>query len=276
VPVVPSFNSESQDTGTVARVVSLLRALAEGPPTQSIADLAEALSLPRSTVHRLLNLLKSLEIVSADPQTRQYGPGVELYRLASILASRIPLIELAMPLMREVADRCQETVLLGSYLPARRRMIFAEKVDAGGSMRYVIEMNTPVTLCCGASGTGILAFLPKEEVDLVLGEAVVSPPDGVPIEVSLLQAQLAEARQRGFAFSRSQRISGAVGIAAPIFDARSQVVGDLCLTIPEFRFDPNSVDSLAQLLLDAATKLSHLLGRPSEPQMAVSNDKEGT
>ena len=45
--------------GTVARVVQIVRHLAEGPEDWALADLADALGLPRSTTHRLLQLLQS-------------------------------------------------------------------------------------------------------------------------------------------------------------------------------------------------------------------------
>ena len=68
----------SETRGTVARVIDILRHLAEGPEDWALADLATALELPRSTTHRLLQLLQTQGIVEADPLSRRYRPGVEL------------------------------------------------------------------------------------------------------------------------------------------------------------------------------------------------------
>src|ERR1700730_9832348 len=52
--------------GTVVRVVDLLRSFAEGPAQWSLSEIAERVALPRSTTHRLLQLLRSQGFVDAD------------------------------------------------------------------------------------------------------------------------------------------------------------------------------------------------------------------
>jgi DNA-binding IclR family transcriptional regulator len=39
-------------------------------------------------------------------------------------------------------------------------------------------------------------------------------------------------------------VAGAVGLAAPIFDRRGKVMGDVCVTIPQARADDGSKERL--------------------------------
>ncbi len=53
-----------------------------------------------------------------------------------------------------------------------------------------------------------------------------------------------------------QRSQGAVGFGAPLFDAAGDVFGDVCITIPEGRFDPAQEPKLGGLLVSAAADIS--------------------
>jgi DNA-binding IclR family transcriptional regulator len=61
-----------------------------------------------------------------------------------------------------------------------------------------------------------------------------------------------DVRQRGYAITISQRIEGAVGIAAPIFCAGGQVLGSVGISMPEQRFRPDMEPRLAQSVCDCA------------------------
>ena len=70
-----------------------------------------------------------------------------------------------------------------------------------------------------------------------------------------LEAALAQSGKAGFAISQGERLVGAVGIAAPIFDTQDQVVGSLQLTIPEHRFVRRRVREVANLVKQNADRL---------------------
>jgi DNA-binding IclR family transcriptional regulator len=135
--------------------------------------------------------------------------------MASLLSTRMPIVRLATPLLQEITAQCDETALLGLYLPDRRQMIFAAKVDSRHPVRYVLEMNVPLSPCWGATGRGILAYLPESEIDQILSPEERSLVTGEVINADAVRRELAEIRQRGYAFTHGQRIPGAVGIAVP-------------------------------------------------------------
>lgn len=59
------------------------------------------------------------------------------------------------------------------------------------------------------------------------------------------------------------RLAGAaidMGRSAPFFDERGQVCGNVMLTVPHFRFDPENHASHLQLLREAAAALTSRLG----------------
>jgi len=255
-----------ETTGTVARVALLLRCLAEGDGPQTVAALAERMDLPRSTVHRLLNLLRAEDFVAAGDGTRRYAPGPELYRVAALVTAQRDVPALAGPIMRRVVEACNETCLLGLLLPAQGRMMFAAEVPSGHPLGYRIDLLVPLSLAWGASGRAILAFLDPERIEAVLAAEGPSPVTGasLPPREELL-ADLARVRDEGYAYTRGQKIPDSRGIAAPVFSADGRVTASLCLTIPELRFDTAQQPALAALVRDGARELSELLGARPAP-----------
>src|SRR3546814_14265980 len=79
----------------------------------------------------------------------------------------------------------------------------------------------PVPLYWGASGKAILAFLPDDEIEQILRREGASPASGEkPPSLRARMAELREVRERGYAISEGQKLPGARGVAAPVFDAK--------------------------------------------------------
>jgi DNA-binding IclR family transcriptional regulator len=252
---------EPPSTGTVARAVAVLRALAETDGDATVAGLAARLGLPRPTVHRLLGLLREQGMVDAHESTRTYAVGQEFFRIAALVTKRQQLGALARPEMERIVDACGETCLLGVYLPAHRQMMFAEEAPSVHPLGYRVDMLTPISLVWGASGRAILAFRPEGDIDEILRVEGPSPVTGARLpSAATTHDELAQVRAQGYAYTQGQKIPGSRGVAAPILAADGWAVGSLCLTIPEMRFDDGSAPRLGELLMEHASIVSGLLG----------------
>ncbi|GAC1548710.1 MAG: IclR family transcriptional regulator [Beijerinckiaceae bacterium] len=226
-----------------------------------VRELASALSVSPSGAHRLLSILVEEGMVRHDATSARYSVGVELYRLANIAAARAPIRQVALKHMRKLVDACNETALLGIYDRGRQDMIFAASIESTHPLRYAIELNHWLPVHTGASGLAIMAFLTASEVASIIERTRLAPATSLSITESYrLELQLQKIREQGCALTRGQRIPGAVGLAAPIFSSDGEVVGDVCLTIPDQRFDPASEAKLLDLLMNCTSCITEEIG----------------
>jgi DNA-binding IclR family transcriptional regulator len=260
---------DASSAGTVARVVQLLACLAEADGPVSIKFLCQNLKLPASTVHRLLGLLSEQGMVERSADRPSYAAGLELIRIASLLASKVSIVDVAKPFMRAVVRECDETCCLLQYLPERRKVMALHAEFPSHPLRYRIEVYQPHALLWGATGRAVLAFLPPNEIEAAIRDNETSPATGasLPPHKALL-ADLAEIKRRGYALTLGQKIPGAVGIGAPVFNSERRVIGSLCMTIPEIRFNRKAEARLSQMLIRQAGELSRTLGYTPLPQAA--------
>lgn len=258
----PIAQTKLETSGTVERVIKLLAVLADSGEGVAISMLSETLSLPASTVHRLLNLLRKQGIVEWHAGTRHYGIGTEFFRISAKVVAAVDITRLAQPYLDEIVKEFNETMLLGLYLPGQKAMSFAARADGSLMLRYRVDLHEPLPLIWGASGKSILAYLPDDVVTEISATASASPASGLlpPTHEALLE-ELAQIRACGISVTESEKLAGARGIAAPIFSHHG-VVGCLCLTCPRDRAPTERVSLMVHKIAESAAALSGVLGAP--------------
>ena len=256
--------------GTVQRVVEVLRFFAERREA-TLKELSMALSLAPSTCHRLLDLLGREGLIEQEGVHRRYHVGMEMFRISALIQSRDDIRTIARPLLRQLADSCDETCVLSLYLPTEGKIFFAERVDSSRVLRYQVAMNKPVSVLWGASGRAVLAFLDSGSVDRIYKAEGRAPGSGeaLPARRSL-EKDLAMVRERGYDVTHGQKISGAVGISAPVFGISGSVIGSLCITVSETRINAKDYSRLGALVRSSAERLSQAVGSPRNQNLVAS------
>jgi DNA-binding IclR family transcriptional regulator len=226
-----------------------------------VRDLADATGISPSATHRVLRSMRDLGLVRDGNTRGRYRVGPDLLRLAVLLAQRSDAARIARPVLAETAARIGETIVLALYSPARRKFSAVDAVESTHTIRYIWEtLRDWSDLHQGASGKGILAFLPDEERESILASLPDAVPGLVPQTKAALRADLAKARAQGFVISHGERFAGAVGISAPIRDAAGRVIGDIIAAWPDNRTDPEKEHRVASEVLAGADRISADLG----------------
>jgi IclR family acetate operon transcriptional repressor len=223
--------------------------------TWGVRQVAREMNTSPSTIYRIFQIFESRDLVTKSEDGR-YTPGLELFRICQVFSQRLSPVKIAKPHLEKLAIACGETVLLAAYGAKRGQMIVIDIIDAPHPLRWVVSTNQWRTVHSGATGLAILAFLPEDERQAIYHRGLERFTDQTLATPENLELEAAKIRARGYAYSRGQRARGAVGLAAPIFDAGGDVFGDVCLTIPEGRFDPSHEPKLGSLLVSTAAAIS--------------------
>jgi DNA-binding IclR family transcriptional regulator len=263
-PETASVVQVSSAEGPVRRTIRLMTAIADAGGPVTIQSLAQRLELPPSTVHRLLQVLRDEGLVERHSRRAEYRIGPGWYRMAARVVEGMDAVQLARPVVRRVGETAGEACLFGLYLAREHALTFVVRHRSPHPLGYRVTMNEPLALAWGASGKAILAHLPDPTIAEVLAGLGPSPAAGVDAEPNALQEELTRLRSEPYVISHGERLPGAVGIAAPVFDAGARVVGSICLTIPEARFDRDKTGSLGELVRREADALSAALGAPTD------------
>ena len=248
-----------KETGTVRRVLLLLSCLADhqGDSAQS---LAARLNLPRSTVHRLLAMLRANGFADSEASS-SFEPGPELFRIAGRLGARMPYRKLAEPYLQVLSAEFHETSILALLLREQLKMYYAAKGSPADPMRYNIELGALEPLVWGATARVLLAHLSEQEIAAALKRREPSPARQLEPDEAEVRDSLRQIRRDGYGITHAHRTLNTVGIAAPFFDGEGKVAGSLGFLIPEFRWANSPKDLVEQIGKDVA-RARVILGAP--------------
>jgi IclR family transcriptional regulator, acetate operon repressor len=253
----------------MARWLTVLEAFTE-QAEWGIRDLAAATGLSRSSVHRIVAEMHELGLLAPAASAGRSEVGPTLLGLAVGLTEGADVLRAAAPILDDLRDETGETAILTLYDPARRQFRAVAAAESAHPIRYIWgSLRDWSDVHLGASGKGILAFLPEPEQERVL--AALPEPltrDGAAARARLGQA-LRVAAGDGWVVSHGERFAGAVGVAAPVRDAAGRVIGDVLLGWPDNRTDAAKELAAAQAARRAAERLSAALGySPDRPRSA--------
>lgn len=243
-------------SGTVTRILAILSVIAEAGGSVGVTDIATALSLPMSTSHRLLDLLRSAGFVERDAAQRRYRLGLKFLRIASLVMQNTSFAKLCQPALERITAQTGETALYCEYLLDHHMAAYAAKSDSTHSLRYRLRLFESAPVECGASGLAILSFLPSHVRVRVCATPRPSPLTGKSLSSSALAAQIETTRRKGFAFNNEDKLPASIGIAVPVRMSDERPIGSLTLTIPESRFVKSKLKTYVALLTEEAKSLS--------------------
>lgn len=244
---------------SLRKALLILDALRDSEVDLSARDLAARLDLPKSTAQRLLQTLEQSRMATQDPATRKYGLGPHTLTLGMAYRDRLDLRNVALPHMRRLRDKVQETV--GLSVPVGAARMFIEEVQSQSELRAHSELGQPYPLWMGAPGRVLLADLPDDERCRILHDADESAWRVVaPATREGFLDILAVIRDRGHDRACDETIAGISAVAVPVRDATGRVSAALSVSGPSARMSPATMDSVLPDVLQAADAISRALG----------------
>lgn len=249
-PLAPTSSSE--------RSLRLLDVLAERGSPMSLADLVQALDLPKATVHRICMQLMESGYLARDLNERDFGVGPSLRRLAMNTLNHGVLRglrhEVLSSLVAQVGETCNFTTLDGASV------LYLDRVEAPWPWRLTLDVGARVPLHCTASGKLFLAHLPEHQREAILSTLDLQPiTEHSIVTVEALRKECVFIRERGYAFDREEFVLGLVAIAIPVRDTAGEVRAALAVHAPTARMPLEKALQRLPALHSAAERMKALL-----------------
>lgn len=221
----------------------------------SVAELADELGIPSSTVYRYIRSLRDYALIEESQGT--YVPGWRLMEISGQHLTHTRLVGLGTKHLDQLTYQTSETSVLA--VRAGSQAICLRQVQSPHPDRYAFRINELLPLHAGAGQRLLLAFAPKPIVDIVLSQ--MQPYSAKTPDVQTLPDLLVQARRNGFTVSRGEFQKGAVAVSVPVF-ADGEIACSLTLAGPEERCSSEEwLRRSLRLLKDAADELGQELGK---------------
>jgi len=247
------FHIYSLEKGT--KVLELLAEKGE----LSVTKVAELLGLNRTGSHRFLSTLRELGYVEKNQENR-YQLSFKILELGMKMANRFEIRREARPYMQQLSLAFRETVNLG--LREGLDILHLDKIDS----LEILRMDTPVgsraPAYCTALGKASLAFLPQNELDILLNGVKLKAygPNTITSKKKLRQ-ELEKIRNQGYAIDDEELAYGLRCVAAPIFDHTGLARYSISVAGPAMRITEKRMQQIQKTVRKVCSELSRRMGK---------------
>ena len=243
---------------SVDRAASLLLALGDFHGDAGVTELARRLGLHKSTASRLLATLEKRGLVEQDEESGKYRLGLIVIRLAEHAERTLDLRAIAMPELDRLARATHETTGIGVL--QGDQMLTVAQADGPNLVAVGDWTGRVAPLHSVASGKVLLAFLPEREIMRLVRRGLDRRTERTITQLEPLLEELARVRRRGYATAFGEFDQGQNAVAAPVHDARGQVIAALNVWGPASRVAAGRIPELADQVREAAAAVSVRLG----------------
>ncbi len=255
---------ETQGTQAIQRAFFVLETLATRKEGMGVTELARALGLHKSTVHRLLHVMCEMGYVERASDGVRYRLGLKLVDLSSLRLNQLELKTEAVPYLHELVAQTGQTVHLAILMGDEA--VYIDKVEKHQSLRMYSQIGRRVQLHCSSVGKVLLSGLGDNELREVLSrlEYTIHTPNTIK-DGEWLYHEIRSARERGYALDHEEHEMGISCIGSPIFDYRSDVIAAISISGPTEVICGEKMEAMVESVKHSAQEISHRMGHPMQP-----------
>ena len=248
--------SEKINTG-VDKTLNILEFVAQHARPASLAEIAKGVGMPKTTAHRILEILAARDYVEWHPDQEKFTLGLKALEIGVSGLIGLDIVDVAIPYLQELSASVGETSFLGVY--NNGDIVYLYKAEGTGSIQTTARLGSRRPAYCTALGKVILANLPLEEVDRVLEKKLIRFTGRTVVDRVKLYEEFARARSTGVAIDDEGIEVGLYCLAVPIYNFTGAVVGAISISGPTGRMREHW-DRMVDALQGAGEMISRRLG----------------
>ena len=240
---------------SVDRAAALLKAVAASRDPLSVVELAAQCGLNRSTAWRLLATLDSQGLVERDPVTQRYSVGYAIFQIAAA-GDHDALVRRAHPVLQGLANTTGETANLA--VAKRFNLVYVDQVEPPQIMSPN-WLGRVIALHATSSGKAFLAWLPKEERDVLVPSKLERFTDTTLTDRRQLEDELEAVRRDGYSVCVGELEETLYGASAAVLNKRERPVAIVSVWGPQHRVPAERLPEIGLKAQAAAAEIEALL-----------------
>ncbi len=240
-----------QGAQAALRAIRLLKLFTAEAPELQLAEISSRSGLNKTTTHRLLQALKSEDLLDRNPGTGSYrlGPGMMALGVQALSSNGLRLR--ARPLLKRLAEETGETATL--EIPIDDKMLILDEVSSKHFVGASGNVGTRWPIHATSTGKAFIAF--EQHGPERLGSQLSSLTSKTITRFDELEKQLGDIRRRGFAETVDELEEGFSGVGAVVRGGMGEVLGALSICGPSQRMSESRRAQLGATLCTVAATL---------------------
>lgn len=196
-----------------------------------VSDIAQHLSIAKSTAHKHLHTLVENEYLVREGN--EYRLSLKHLKFGRHALDKVEIVEISQPVIDHLAEETGEAIWVA--IEEHGRAVYVNKALGNRAVPSRGGIGNRILLHSASIGKAMLAFLPDDRVEEIINRhGLPSLTENTISDREELLEHLAEVRDRGVAFNDGESLRGLRAVASPVIH-EGDVMGAVAIVGTENR-----------------------------------------
>jgi DNA-binding IclR family transcriptional regulator len=232
--------------------------MVEDKSGMTLSEIANKVSLPKTTIFRILHTLENEGIV--EKYKERYKIGFKLIKLGLQSLGSLDIRNIAISHLHDLSIKLKETTHLA--ILSDKKSLIIEVCDSSDPVNISARPGKTVDLYCSATGKILLAFkIGENNLDDYLKDIRLSKKtENTITSIKNLKAEIKIILNNGYAVDNEEYYEGIRCLSAPVRDAFGKTVAAIGVTASSYRFKESMIEEIANEVISTSNIISQKLG----------------
>lgn len=241
---------------STARVLSIFAALSNEPDGLTLAELANQLAAPKSSLFPIIHTMADQNFISYNENTQKYTIGLNAYLTGISYLETNSIFERIQDEMKEIVKQCSEICQFAVL--EHNEVLYLAKVDSPEPVRLSSSIGKRLPAYCTSLGKSLLSNCTREELDQLYPEPLVPITANTVKDLDTLYEQLQTVKRTSISIEQGEIHPDISCISTPLV-RNGVIAASISVSVPTFRFTDEKRRQIEQLLLASKPRLEKLL-----------------
>lgn len=245
----------------LAKAIRILKLLSDSDKGLTISEIAEQLSLPKTSVFDIAHTFADEGLLIVSEDTHRYMLGPELCRLGMKYLHTHPLVDLARVYLEKLHEAYDQTTIFMTVREGNR-MVYVMKINSSAAVQLTATVGSSSEILSTGLGKAALAAMPDEQIASLLTQDDFTFSNQPAIhDMDTLMDYLNRAREKGYVMDQGIDDFFRLNcVAVPILNGQGKLLAAFSVvglqeTIPEDEWS-----EIGRAAADIALEISALQG----------------
>ncbi|MBU4563638.1 MAG: IclR family transcriptional regulator [Proteobacteria bacterium] len=242
-------------------VLTVLGAFADLPYEASLAEITQAVGIPKMKAHRALHTLVASGFLFQNPKTKKFRLHYSVLALSRKFQSGQTVHTIAHDVLQGLALEVGEDITVAVMDQNQKEVVFVDRLSGGSRISFFCDVGRRLPLHVGAAAKAILAHLPEDQFERYLAEFTpveVSPRTIVSTEK--IRKDRRSILEKGYSYSNQEVDTGVSAVGACALDANGYPAASMAIGTLHVNMTSRKIVEWGNLLKKTALEISANLG----------------
>jgi IclR family transcriptional regulator, KDG regulon repressor len=223
-----------------------------------ISEMAQLSGLKVSTAHRIAVLLVEKGYLTQSGKRGKYSLGLKFIEFGSALERTMKIRDIAFPHLEKLRVSSGEACNLA--IRDKNEVVYIEHFECNQTLRTFTEVGNRAPMYCTGVGKLFLAQMSEEDRRAHFQKPRIRYTDNTLTDQSDLEKEISIIQGEGVALDNGEMDIGVRCIAAPVKDAKNNIIAAISVSGPFTRLNSKRIEELKPLVKNCGLEISRAFG----------------